>query len=103
MARAAEKGFMTATDLAEYLVRKDVPFRQAHAIVGRAVAYCIANDRELTELSVAELQQFSEAVAEDVSDVLGVQGSVNSRTATGGTAGSAVLQALEKAEADLGI
>ncbi len=103
MARAAEKGFMTATDLAEYLVRKNVPFRQAHAIVGQAVAYCIANARELTDLSFAELQQFSGVIAEDVSDVLGVKGSVNSRTATGGTAGPAVLQALEKAEADLGI
>ncbi len=103
MACAAEKGFMTTTDLAEYLVRKNVPFRQAHAIVGQAVAYCIANARELTELSFAELQQFSGVIAEDVSDVLGVKGSVNSRTATGGTAGRAVLQALEKAEADLGI
>jgi argininosuccinate lyase len=103
MTRAAEKGFMTATDLAEYLVQKNVPFRQAHAVVGRAVAYCIANDRELTGLSLAELQQFSDAIAEDVSGVLEVQGSVDSRTATGGTAGAAVLQALEKAEAELGI
>jgi len=103
LAHATERGFMTATDLAEYLVRKNIPFRQAHAIVGQAVAYCLANARELTDLTLAELQEFSEAVAEDVFDVLGAAGSVNSRTNSGGTAASAVMQALAKAESDLEI
>jgi argininosuccinate lyase len=94
---------MTATDLAEYLVRKNIPFRQAHAIVGQAVAYCIANGKELTDLTLEELQAFSDAIAEDVFEVLKAEGSVNSRTASGGTAGTAVMQALEKAETDLGI
>ncbi|KPJ99996.1 MAG: argininosuccinate lyase [Desulfobacterales bacterium SG8_35] len=101
--QATEKGFMTATDLAEYLVGKNIPFRQAHAIVGRAVAYCIENARELAHLTLEELQEFSGAVDEDVFEVLGNEGSVNSRKTPGGTAKAAVLQALEKAETDLGI
>jgi argininosuccinate lyase len=100
---ASKKGFMTATDLAEYLVRKNIPFRQAHAIVGQAVAYCITNAKELTDLSFKELQKFSDTIAEDVFEVLGAEGSVNSRTTSGGTASTSVLKALEKAEADLGI
>jgi argininosuccinate lyase len=103
LVQATEKGFMTATDLAEYLVRKNIPFRQAHAVVGQAVAYCIANGKELTDLTLKDLQEFSAAIAEDVFEVLGIEGSVNSRKTSGGTAGSAVMQALEKAETDLGI
>ena len=103
LAHATERGFMTATDLAEYLVRKDIPFRQAHAIVGQAVAYCLANAKELTDLTLQELQEFSDTIAEDVFEFLGVAGSVNSRNTYGGTAGSAVIQALAKAETDLGI
>jgi argininosuccinate lyase len=103
LGHATEKGFMTATDLAEYLVLKNIPFRQAHSIVGRAVAYCIANSKELTDLTLKELQEFSDAIAEDVFEVLGVEGSVNSRNTPGGTASTAVMQALEKAETDLGI
>jgi len=103
LGHATQKGFMTATDLAEYLVRKNIPFRQAHGIVGRAVAYGIAHGKELTDMTLEELQEFSDAIADDVFAVLEVEGSVNSRTASGGTAGSAVLQALVKAEADLEI
>jgi argininosuccinate lyase len=102
LADATQKGFMTATDLAEYLVKKNIPFRQAHAVVGKAVAYCIAKDKELTDLSLEELQEFSNVIAEDVFNVLRVEGSVNSRTALGGTAGTAIMKALEKAETDLG-
>jgi len=101
--QATEKGFMTATDLAEYLVRKNVPFRQAHGIVGKTVAYCLANDKELTDLSLEELREFSHAISEDVFEVLGVEGSVNSRKTPGGTAISSVMESLEKAEKDLGI
>jgi argininosuccinate lyase len=100
---ASEKGFMTATDLAEYLVGKNVPFRQAHSIVGRTVAYCIQNSKELTDLTLKELQDFSAAIAEDIFEVLGKEGSVNSRNTPGGTGTAAVMKALEKAEVDLGI
>lgn len=103
LGHATEKGFMTATDLAEYLVRKNIPFRQAHAIVGQAVASCIANARELTDLTLEELQEFNATIAEDVFEVLGVEGSVNSRKTSGGTAITAVMKALETAETDLGI
>jgi len=101
--QATEKGFMTATDLAEYLVRRNIPFRQAHGIVGRTVAYCIAKGKELTDLTLEELQEFSAYIADDVFGVLGIAGSVNSRTTQGGTANTSVLKALEQAETDLGL
>ena len=100
---ATETGFMTATDLAEYLVRKNIPFRQAHSIVGKAVAFCIENTKELTDLTLQELQGFNDVIAEDVFEVLGVEGSVNSRNTSGGTAIIQVEKALESAEAELGI
>ena len=100
---ATETGFMTATDLAEYLVRKNIPFRQAHSIVGKAVAFCIENTRELTDLTLEELQVFSDVIAEDVFEVLGAEGSTNSRNTSGGTAITQVEKALESAEAELGI
>jgi len=103
LTRATESGFMTATDLAEYLVRKNIPFRQAHAIVGRAVAFCIENARELTDLTLAELKRFSEVIEDDVFGILGVEGSVNSRTTVGGTALDQVRQAVERAAAKLGM
>jgi argininosuccinate lyase len=96
-------GYMTATDLADYLVRRQVPFRQAHAIVGRAVAYAIAQGKELPALSLAELRTFSEAIAEDVFAVLSIEGSVHSRVSPGGTGGAMVEAALRRAEEELGI
>jgi argininosuccinate lyase len=100
---ATETGFMTATDLAEYLVLKNIPFRQAHGIVGKAVAFCIKNSKELTDLTLKELQGFSDVIAEDVFGVLGAEGSINSRNTSGGTAIAQVTKALERAETDLGI
>ena len=101
--QATVKGFMTATDLAEYLVRKNIPFRQAHAIVGGAVAYCLENGKDLTDLTLQELQRFNSDITEDVFAVLGVEGSVNSRRTAGGTATAEVEAALARAEADLGL
>ena len=100
---ATDTGFMTATDLAEYLVRKNIPFRQAHAIVGKAVAFCIEKSKELTDLTLQELQGFSNVITQDVIEVLGAEGSVNSRNTLGGTAIAQVKKALEKAETNLGI
>ncbi|MFA7384488.1 MAG: argininosuccinate lyase [Desulfurivibrionaceae bacterium] len=96
-------GYMTATDLADYLVRKDIPFRQAHAIVGRTVAYALSLGKELPELTLAELKTFSEAIENDVFGVLSIAGSVNSRVSPGGTAGSVVALALARAEEALGL
>lgn len=101
LARATVGGYMTATDLADYLVGKNIPFRQAHAIVGQAVAFCLEQGRELAELSLSELQGFSAEIGEDVFAVLSVAGSVNSRTSLGGTAETVVTKALAAAEKDL--
>ncbi|MDH4322264.1 MAG: argininosuccinate lyase, partial [Desulfobulbaceae bacterium] len=95
-------GYMTATDLADYLVRKNIPFREAHAIVGRTVAYCIERNKELPELAIEELRQFSDRIDEDVFPLLTVAGSVNSRLSAGGTGLERVSEALAEAERRLG-
>src|SRR5690606_12626029 len=85
MYAAAGKGLSTATDLADYLVRKGVVFRDAHEIVGHSVAFAIEQKCDLAELSLAQLQQFSDAIGEDVFDVLTLEGSVAARDHIGGT------------------
>lgn len=100
---ATSGGFMTATDLADYLVCKRVPFRQAHTIAGRMVARCQELGCELHELSLAEMQRFSPLIAEDIHSRLSIEGSVNSRTSAGGTAQSRVEEALAFVEHQLGI
>ncbi|HBI16091.1 MAG TPA: argininosuccinate lyase [Desulfobulbaceae bacterium] len=101
MKAATRGGFMTATDLADYLVRKNVPFRQAHGVVGRIVAHCQARGVELADLALAEMQAFSELIEEDVMEVLSVEGSVNSRVSPGGTARKRVEEALVRIEQKL--
>jgi argininosuccinate lyase len=103
LAQSLKGGFMTATDLADYLVRKNIPFRQAHEIVGRTVAYCIDQQKELEALSLAELKGFADCIEEDVFAVLSIEGSVASRVSAGGTSGIRVAEALARAEQDLGI
>ncbi len=78
-------GFLTATDLADYLVRKGLPFREAHEIVGKTVAYAAGQHKELYEMSLDELQRFSPLIEEDVFEVLSHAGSVASRRSKGGT------------------
>ena len=97
MREAATSGFSTATDLADYLVRKGTAFRDAHEVVGRAVRLCIDTDRELAELSLDELKAFSPGVDADVFDVLTVEGSVAARDHIGGTAPAQVRQAVARA------
>ncbi len=91
-------GFLTATDLADYLVKKGIPFRQAHEIVGKAVAECIASGRELTELTISELKSLHPVIQEDVFQVLDVRGSIESRKCPGGTGSVPVRNQLEEAE-----
>ena len=86
MREAAIRGFSTATDLADYLVRAGVPFRDAHEVVGKAVRLGIDTQRDLAELSLSELQQFSVQIQDDVFDVLTLEGSVSARNHIGGTA-----------------
>ena len=83
---AAKRGFSTATDLADYLVRKGVPFRDAHEIVGKAVRYGVEQGKDLSEMELAELQRFSGTIGEDVFAVLTLEGSVSARDHLGGTA-----------------
>ncbi len=86
MYQAARQGFATATDLADYLVNKGLPFRDAHEVVGKAVAYAIEQHKDLSECSLEELQQFDERIEQDVFEVLTLEGSVNARDILGGTA-----------------
>ena len=94
MYQAAKQGFSTATDLADYLVVKGLPFRDAHEVVGKAVALGVESKRDLSEMSLEELQQFSGIIQQDVFDVLTLEGSVAARNHIGGTAPEQVLQAV---------
>ncbi len=93
MHEAARRGFSTATDLADYLVRNGVAFRDAHEIVGKAVAHGVGTGKDLADMSLAELQRFGPQIKEDVFDVLTLEGSVAARNHTGGTAPAQVRQA----------
>jgi len=103
MREAARKGFSTATDLADYLVRKGVPFRDAHEIVGRAVNRGIELGKDLSEMSLKEMQKFSKKIEKDVFDVLTLEGSVAARNHIGGTAPQQVASAVAQAKQWLGI
>jgi argininosuccinate lyase len=94
MSEAARQGFATATDLADYLVRKGIPFRDAHEIVGRAVLHGVTNGRDLSEMPLEELRGYSPAIEEDVFRVLTPEGSVAARNHTGGTAPQQVREAI---------
>ena len=93
MLESARRGFATATDLADYLVRKGVPFRDAHEIVGKAVRLGVESGRDLAEMTLADLQQFSPLIEQDVFAVLSLQGSVAARDVLGGTAPKRVREA----------
>ena len=99
MQQAARQGFSTATDLADYLVRKGMPFRDAHEVVGESVAFGIKSGKDLSEMTLAELQGFSDRIEADVFDVLTLEGSVAARNHTGGTAPAQVLAAADRAQA----
>ena len=101
MENAALKGYATATDLAEYLVRLEVPFRDAHEIVGGTVHYAIEQGKPLSDLSLQELQSFGAMIKDDVYDVLTLEGSINARNHFGGTAPERVKEALAAAVARL--
>jgi len=97
MRSAAAQGYSTATDLADYLVRKGLPFRDAHSVVGKSVAYGIEQQKDLAELSLDELQTFSDMISNDVYEVLTLEGSVAARNHIGGTAPEQVKAAIKRA------
>jgi argininosuccinate lyase len=99
MRKAAKSGYSTATDLADYLVRNGLPFRDAHEVVGQAVRYGIEHNKDLAEMSLDELQQFSSIIKQDIFDVLTLEGSVASRNHIGGTAPDQVRAAIKRARA----
>jgi argininosuccinate lyase len=97
MRRAAGENFATATDLADYLVKKGLPFREAHAIVGRVVRHAIDAGKELDALTLDELRRFSPLIEKDVHAALSVEASLAARNVAGGTAPEAVRRALAEA------
>ena len=102
MRAAALQGYATATDLADYLVKKGLPFRDAHEAVAHAVRACVDRGCDLSDLSLAELQGYSGLVGEDVFEVLTLEGSVAARDHVGGTAPAQVRAAIERVRAALG-
>jgi len=101
MREAALRGFSTATDLADYLVRKGLPFRDCHEIVGHAVKFGVESGKDLAEMSLEELRQFSDQIEQDVFEVLTLEGSVNARDHIGGTAPKQVLAAVKRGRQQL--
>jgi argininosuccinate lyase len=101
MRRAALQGYATATDLADYLVRKGMPFRDAHEVVGKAVRLGIDTGRDLSALTLDELRDLSPMIDTDVFTVLTLEGSVNARNHLGGTAPEQVRRAIAAARAAL--
>jgi argininosuccinate lyase len=102
MEKAALKGYATATDLADYLVKKGLPFRDAHETVAHAVKAAISHQVDLSELPLAVLKQFNPAIEKDVYDVLSLRGSLNARNTLGGTAPAQVRAQIARHRARLG-
>ncbi|MEO8572603.1 MAG: argininosuccinate lyase [Pyrinomonadaceae bacterium] len=98
---SASHGFLNATELADYLVKKGLPFRSAHDTVGKAVLFAAESDRELEDLSLEEFGRFSEAIDKDVFDALSLDSAVDSKSQAGGTSRTRVAEALEEARRSL--
>src|SRR5690606_9797418 len=94
---AAGRAYSNATDLADYLVRKGLPFRSAHEVVGRLVALGLRQGKDLQDLDLAELQGVSNLITGDVYEALKLESVVNARTSYGGTSSSQVAIQLERA------
>jgi argininosuccinate lyase len=99
MRAAAQEGFMNATDLADYLVGRGVPFRTAHAVAGKVVRQCVSTERRIEELPLEELKRFSATIEEDIYEYLSADAMVERRRALGGTARRNVLRRLKELRA----
>ncbi|MBQ1767193.1 MAG: argininosuccinate lyase, partial [Aquincola sp.] len=102
MERAALRGYATATDLADYLAKRGVPFRDAHEVVAHAVKTCLQRGIDLAELPLAELKALNPAVGDDVQQVLTLRGSLDARNVLGGTAPVQVRAQVARHKARLG-
>ncbi len=98
---AATTGYLNATELADYLVQKNIPFRTAHDTVGKIVVYAISQSKELDDLSLSEMKQFSEQIESDIFDALGLEQTLGSKNQIGGTSPERVFEALDSAKQDL--
>ena len=96
------RGFLTATDIADYLVLKGIPFREAHEITGKTVNYCLKNDKNLEQVSLAEFQKLSPRFKKDVLDHVSIEGSVQRKASYGGTAKKRVLGQIARLKKKLG-
>ena len=103
MMDACKQGYLNATDLADYLVSKGLPFRDAHAVAGKAVAFAINRGKELDALSLEEYQALSPLIGQDVYDFITIEKTVSRRISYGGTGFENVKKALEKAAGELGL
>ena len=101
MRDGARGGFTNATDLADYLVKKGMPFREAHGVVGRMVFFCIENNKNLDDLTLEEMKEFSDIITEDIYDAISMETCVNERKVIGGPAKEMVIKAIENAKAQL--
>ena len=101
MLEAASRGFLNATDMADYLVSRGMPFRQAHSCIGKSVSYAINENKELHEMTLKELKPFSTLFKKDVFDILTTRQMIDRRKSSGGTATENVKAAIKKAEGDL--
>tara|TARA_X000001036_G_scaffold81722_1_gene73533 strand:+ start:827 stop:2227 length:1401 start_codon:yes stop_codon:yes gene_type:complete len=95
---SAKKGYSTATDFADYLVKKEIPFRDAHEIVGKVVAHAVSKKQDLDELSIEDFKSVSSVIEEDIFDFLNIEGSVRSKKTSGGTSYEEVNKQIEKAK-----
>ena len=96
MKKAAAKGFINATDCADYLVEKGIPFRDAYKITGSLVKYCIKNDTTLENLKLEEFKEYSDKFEEDVYEAIDLSNCVNKRNVVGGPAAEQVMKQIER-------
>lgn len=101
MKKAVQKGFLNATDAADYLTKKGLPFREAHRVVGEAVAYCIKKGATLEDISLAEWKKFSRLFEDDIRKAVSIKNSVNARTVYGGTALRTVKARLKAVKSEI--
>ena len=98
MLKGSKGGFTNATDAADYLVKKGMPFREAHSVVGNLVFYCIEHDKALDDLSLDEYKKFSDIIENDIYNTISMETCVNDRKIIGGPAKDTVLRAIELSE-----
>ncbi len=98
MKKATKNGFMNATDVADYLTKKGVPFRTSHAVVGKMVLYCIENNKNIDDLSIEEFMSFSDCFSEDILEKIKIENCIESKVSVGSTSKNNVLKMIKSGE-----